>query len=142
MDAVIERLNTLIPSCTGRVFGAANFADLMKRNALPQQTPALHVLLAGLRGGRAEAATGAFVQEFVSTISVLLTIRSHDATGARALETLDPLIFSIIEAIVGWAPSDETGVYQLARANLVNMQAGTMVYQFDFSINDQLRVTS
>ena len=137
---VIARLQAQVPALAGRVEGAADFTDLKRRNALPQQTPAAHVLPLGLRGGRADAASGAFTQMFDETIAVLLTVRSHDRTGARALEDVAPLIRAIVEAIAGWAPNDEVGVFALGRGQLVNMSAGTFVYQVDFSITDQLRI--
>lgn len=137
---VIARLQAQVPDLAGRVEGAASFADLMRRNALPQHTPAAHVLPLGLRGGKADAASGAFTQAFDETVAVLLTVRSYDRTGAPALEDVDTLIRVIVEAVAGWAPGDEVGVFALGRGQLVNMSAGTIVYQLDFTISDQLRI--
>jgi hypothetical protein len=142
IDALITRLEAQVPTLAGRVNGAADFADLMKRNALPKATPAAHVIPLGLAGGAADASTGAFTQMFTETIGVMLTVRSYDRTGEKALGTIDTLIRSIVDAVAGWGPNDEIGVFQLSCGNLVNMSAGTIVYQLDFSITDQLRILS
>ncbi len=138
---VITRLEAKVSDLTGRVQGAADFADLMRRNQLPQVTPAAHVLSIGMTGGHGESSTGFFTQIFEQVIGVVLTIRSHSATGDRVLDDAETLIMDVIQAIVGWGPNDEIGVFRLARAGLVSMQDGTLVYQLDFSITDQLRVT-
>ncbi len=138
---VITRLEAQVSDLAGRVQGAADFADLMRRNQLPQVTPAAHVLSLGMTGRAGESSTGFFTQIFEQVIGVVLTIRSHSATGERVLDDAEALIMDVIRAIVGWGPNDEIGVFRLVRAGLVSMQAGTLVYQIDFSITDQLRVT-
>ncbi len=141
IGAVQTRLEARVPALTGRVQGAADFSDLMHRNQLPQVTPAAHVLGLGMTGGRGESASGLYTQIFDQVIAVLLTIRSHSATGERVLDDAESLIRAVVEALVGWAPTSETGVFRLVRGNLVSMQAGTLVYQLDFTITDQLRIT-
>lgn len=141
IGAVMTRLEARVPQLARRINGAADFADLMRRNTLPQHTPAAHVLGLGMTGGRGEASAGFYTQLFDQVIAVLLTIRSHSASGERVLDDVETLIRAVIEAIVGWGPNDEIGVFRLARGNLVSMQAGTLVYQLDFSITDQLRIT-
>lgn len=142
IEAVKTRLADQVATLKDRIDGAADFAELMRKNQLPQVTPAAFILPLGLRGARAEASTGAFVQDVTETIGVLLVLRTHSGTGDRALPELDALIASVIAALAGWAPGDETGVFTLTRGQLVNMQAGTIVYQLDFAINDQLRILS
>lgn len=137
---IIERLILRVPDLGGRVEGAAQFAALMKSNALPQVTPAAHVLPLGLQGGQAQAATALFTQAVEEMVGVVLTLRSHDQTGARALEAVDVLIRDIVAALLGWGPDDAIGVFRLVRSGLVSMSAGTLVYQIDFAISDQLRI--
>lgn len=74
---VITRLQAQVPDLANRVYGAADFSDLMRRKALPKHTPAAHVLGLGLQGGKADAVTGAFTQMFEEQIGVILTLRSH-----------------------------------------------------------------
>jgi len=140
ISEVINRLKSKVPALSGRIEGAADFAELMRRNALPQVTPAAHVLPLGLQGLSADAAAGAFTQMVRETIGVVLTIRSHSVSGAKSLDTIDALITDVINALAGWEPGAETGVFALVRGSLINMSAGTLVYQLDFAITDQLRI--
>lgn len=142
IDAVIARLKSEVSDLSGRVEGAADFAELMRRNALPQATPAAHVLPLGLQGGQANTAAGAFVQDLRETIGVMLTFRTNDRTGSAALAKVRVHIQAVIDAICGWAPSGETGVFALTRGSLINMSAGTLVYQLEFTITDQVRILS
>lgn len=142
LDAVIDRIGATVPALSGRVEGAAELSALVKSGNLPQQMPAAFVLPLGLRGGQAEAATGIFIQSFEDTISVVIVEEAAgDATGAIALPTIDTLAWSIIAAVCGWAPGDEVGVFRLARGQLVSLSAGAVIYQLDFAIQDQLRIT-
>lgn len=137
---VIDRLKTQVPELSGRIEGAAEFAALMRQNALPQVTPAAHVLPLGLRGGQAQTGAGAFRQEVEEVVAVLITLRAHSRTGREVLPDLDALIRKVIDVIAGWGPDDAIGVFRLARGQLVTMSAGTMLYQLDFALTDQLRI--
>lgn len=138
---VIARLEDQVTGLRS-VEGVADFTTLLKQNALPQQTPAAHVVPTGIRGGKPETATGVFTQPTSEAVAVILTVRSNDQAGERALEAVDALIESTIAALAGWAPNDELGVFQLERGSVMNMSAGALVYQLEFSIADQLRITS
>lgn len=142
IDAVIARLEAEVPTLAGRTQGAVQFVELMRTGNLPQVTPAAHVLPLGLTGGQPNAVAGAFVQPLDRAISVMLTLRSYDARGEKALDPLETLINAIVTAICGWTPEPTVGVYRLTRAALVTMTAGTLVYQIDFAIADQLRIFS
>ena len=142
IEAVISRLDDRVAELEHRVEGAGSLADLMQRNALPQHTPAAHVLPLGLVGRAADAGTGAFTQVFEEAVAVILTIRNHTPAGKRALGNLRALIMAIVEAVAGWAPADQTGVFRLTRGSLLNASKGTVVYQIDFAISDQLRILS
>jgi hypothetical protein len=122
--------------------GVADFTTLLKQNALPQQTPAAHVVPTSIRGGKPDAAAGVFTQPTTEAIAIILTLRPNDQAGERALEQVDVIIGSVIAAIAGWCPDDELGVFQLERGTVLSMSAGTLIYQIDFSIADQLRITS
>lgn len=140
LETVRSRLAARVPGLRS-VEGAASLMALADQNALPHQTPAAHVIWTGLTGGQASAAAGAYVQAVDETLAVVLTIRTNDATGRRALEEEAALRPQIVEALAGWAPGGEVGVFRLLRAGLVRMMQGTLVYQFDFAISDQLRIT-
>ncbi len=49
--AVIARLEASVADLVGRIEGAAELADLMQNNRLPQVTPAAHVIPMGCVGG-------------------------------------------------------------------------------------------
>lgn len=140
LQEVIARLEASVPALVGRTEGAMQFADLMKRNALPQATPAAFVLPLGLIGGAADAATGAFTQMVDQAVGVVLVIRSFDRTGARAADPLEALIADVLAALLGWGPDTAVGVLRLARGGIISMASGAVVYQLDFALADQLRV--
>lgn len=138
---VINRLEAKVPQLANRTYGAADFANLMRTNTLPKQTPSAYVLGLGLQGGQSEAGAGFYTQMFDRAIAVVLTFKSYDATADRILDDTEAMIEAVVASIAGWGPNDETGVFRLARGNLVTMKAGTIVYQIDFTIKDQLRIT-
>jgi hypothetical protein len=65
-----------------------------------------------------------------------------DALGDRGLDEVTPLVRSVIEAVVGWGPATAPGVFVLSRGELVGSQDSTLIYQLDFSLDDQLRIFS
>ena len=46
----------------------------------------------------------------------------------------------MIEAICGWAPDGMVGVFRLSRGGIVSFTGGTLVYQIEFAVGDQLRI--
>lgn len=143
MDAglIITRLKAMVPALGGRVFGAAALAQLMAQNGLPQVTPAAHVLPVGITGGRETAQTGMYRQEIERLFSVVVSLRSHDAAGARALGEADTLIDAIVTALAGWTPDAATGVFRLKHVNLARFADGMAVFEITVGLPDQLRIT-
>lgn len=137
---LITRLKEQVPDFSGRVEGAANLAELMAQGGLPQATPAANVVSVGLQGGQPDAASGLFRQSFEEVFGVILTFRNNTATGKKAFDRVEEIKRAVIEAVAGWSPLDAFGVFRLARGTLVNFSAGTLVYQIDFAIGDQLRI--
>lgn len=138
---VIARLKAQVPAFGGRIEGAMELADLMKRNALPQADTTAFVLPLGVQGGEANSANQYFTQVTEEAIGVMITLRTYTQTGGVAIDPLEALRASVIAAIAGWGPAAASGVFRLLRATLVSMDAGTVVYQIDFAIADQLRIT-
>lgn len=144
MHAVIERLKTRAPLLSGRVYGAAALASLMKADAVPKVTPCAHVLPTGLTGrSDGEAATGAYVQSYDYGFAVVLSLRAHDPLGERAaLDEVIPLIVDIARALAGWTPDDDTvGVFVFRRAGLASFARGVAIYELTFTLQDQLRTS-
>lgn len=140
IEDLIARLKERVPDFSGRVEGALNLAELMAAGALPQTTPAANVLSVGLQGGTPDAAAGLFRQPYEEVFGVMLTFRSNTPVGKRAFDRVEEIKRAVIEAVAGWVPSDQFGPFRLARGTLVNFSAGTLVYQIDFAIGDQLRI--
>lgn len=140
-DDVIARLQDRVPDLSGRIEGAAHLAQLQAQNQFPKVTPAANVISTGLQGGVADAASGVFRQSFDETIGVILTFRNTTGKGARALDKISTVKRAVIEAICGWAPDDMVGVFKLLRGGIVSFAGGTLVYQIEFAVGDQLRIT-
>lgn len=138
---IIQRLKDRVAALGGRVEGAEALAHLMKQGAYPTTTPTLHLLPAGITGGKETAFSGPFRQEITRQISLILTVRTHDATGARAMPRIAELIDAIVLAVAGWAPTPDTGVFRFIRAGLTRFETGTAVYEITFALPDQLRIT-
>lgn len=140
IDALIERLVTRVPELEHRIQGAVEFDKLMRTKAPPQHGLAAYVLPRGIAGGPPQAVAGMFVQDVQERVAVVLFLRGTDPTGKRALTRLQPFLLEVIEAIAGWAPGDEAGVFVLNRCEPIANEHGLLVFQIDFSINDQLRI--
>ncbi len=142
IEAVIAQLKAEVPFLQGRVEGALDLANLINTRKLSPYGTIAHVIPLTLRGGAPDAATGIFRQSFDKSISVLISIRTNDRNGKKALADLDPNLRAIIDAIAGWAPNDEVGVFRLVSGRVVSMTHGAFIYQIDFAIQDQLRIAN
>lgn len=140
MAPVKDRLEA-IPALAGRVQGAAKLAELTQRGAAAQADRAAFVLPLGLRGGQADATAGLFRQQIDQLVGVVLMVRNlGDATGEKAAGELEELVDDVIRAIAGWAPDEAIGVFVLVKGELISIAAGTITYQLDFALQDQLRI--
>jgi len=141
IDAVTTRLNDLVTDLGGKAETVAHLADLMRSGRLPENASAIVVPL-GFKGGKPSDATGVFTQPLNEVIGVLLIASAHDKTGQKALKRIGPLIRNVMEAIAGWGPGGTTGVFQVERGKLLSLHQGRMVFQIDFSITNQLRISA
>lgn len=138
----IERLQDRVPVLAGRVHGAADFAELMRTNALPQVTPAAHVIPMGYLGGKPLDFTGLYRQSVEYQLAVVLTLRAQDKAGGRDLPDAGQLIDQVVAAFAGWEPDPSvTRVMRLVRARLVGIPPGALVYEITFACDVQLRIT-
>lgn len=141
MEPIIDRLRERVPALRG-VEGAARLIALTASNALSQQSGAnAYVIPMAMRGGQVTAASGLFVQVTEQIVSVILSMRHADPSGARATAEIDDIRTAIIAAIAGWAPAGAMGAFRFMRADVVSLVAGTFLYQIEFAIPDQLRIT-
>lgn len=141
---LVARIATTVPHLAKRVETAAELSELVRRKALPQASPYAFVLPAGLQPRNSgEAGAGLFVQNVDETFSVVLFVRaSGDITGGRSLPTIDALVWALIEAVCGWGPDDAVGVFHLRRGQLLSAEAGAVIYQLDFGLQQQVRIAA
>lgn len=142
IEAVEDRLEAMVPELVGRIQGAAEFSAALRDGAFPRGGASAFLIPMGLQGGAADAVTGQFSQEYNEVLGVLLTFTSADRTGEKALKQMRPIIFAVIEALAGWSSGEELGVFRLLRGGLTPGPRGQMTYQLDFSIQDQLRIST
>ncbi|MFN3575370.1 MAG: hypothetical protein ACK4TJ_00060 [Tabrizicola sp.] len=140
VQSLIERLRERVPDFSGRVEAALDLADLMSQGRLPEVTPAAHVLSVGLVGKAVDAAAGLYRQAFDEVFGVVLTFRNNTPTARQGFERIEAIKRSVIHAVAGWVPSGHPQPFSLARGTQVSFAAGTLVYQIDFVIGDQLRI--
>ena len=134
LDVVKTRLGALVPDLAGRIDGAAEFTALMESMVLPSGGVRAYLLPMGIEAGPGEALAGMFSQPVTRRLGVLLFTRSSDAA--------DLFVEAILAALAGWAPGDEVGVFELARARIIPAGAGLLGYQIEFTIADQLRISA
>lgn len=140
VEDIITRLKERVDGLGGRVWGAAEFGTLTATGQLPQVTPAAHVLPTAGKGGSTSPRTGAYVQSIDRLYSVILTVKSGDASGARALTKIGELIDAIIVALAGWDWGGRVGVMVFRGWSQVRASSGVFAYDISFSITDQLRI--
>lgn len=148
-DDIVARLGAEVDVLEKRVQGALALSEMIRQKALPNFTPAAFVVPNGLAFGAAEYETGFFIQGVDEVFSIILLMRSaSDVRGAKLQGELQALIWKVVEALAGWAPeSPETdepvapvGVLVPKRGSLARLDAGTVFYQLDFAIQQQLRI--
>ena len=141
--AIIAQLKAAAPGLRS-VEGALELQALMDaKTPMAAGKPFAHVVPLGLRGGRAEAATGMFLQDVTATFGVFLTIPAPGgaATGSKVVGQIEPVVVEVLDALAGWGPEDSPGVLILTRAALQNFRPGAAVYVIEFALADQLRIT-
>ncbi|WP_157384471.1 phage tail terminator protein [Nitratireductor soli] len=141
---LVGRIEAGVSTLAGRTETAAELSELIRRKALPQASPFAFVLPLGLHAhGRGEAGAGAFIQAVDEAFAVILFARaSGDITGGKALPGIDALVWAVIEAICGWGPDDAIGVFHLRRGQLLSAEAGAVIYQLDFGLQQQVRIVA
>jgi hypothetical protein len=143
-DDVRDRIEEQVSELQGRVRNAGEFTQLVESNAFPADPQSAFILPGPLRGGAVVAGMGgAFVQQIGETVIVVLVARAaNDASGAKAMDTLTPLIRKVTEALCGWSPADAIGTFALGAGELVGSGQGRMLYHLEFVLDDQLRIFS
>jgi hypothetical protein len=142
VETVKTQISAQVAALTGVLEEVAELSALVQQNALPQRLPAGFVIPLGCDGREPDAAAGLYRQSFREVIGVVLVAESAgDPKAKRALVKIDTLKDAVIAALAGWAPAEAIGVFVLLRGRLVSVVAGTVFYQLDFALDDQLRIT-
>lgn len=142
IPAIITRVSEAVPALQGRVYGAAALAALMKADSVPTLTPCVHVLPIGIAGApRAGTAASAYRQMIERQFALILSLRTHDPNGAQVLDEAGDLIDRLAAALCGWTPANTSGVFALQRVVLASFARGVAIYELDFSLPDQLRIS-
>lgn len=139
-DDVIDRLKERVDLLQSRVEGAAALMQVLSSGASPQSPVSAYVVADGMRGGTVDSASELFCQSFEETVNVVLIYRNVQGAGGRGLDLYDQVKWAVIEAVCGWAPDDPVGVFRLGQGRTIRQEAGTLFYQIDFAIGDQLRI--
>ncbi|WP_300535641.1 hypothetical protein [uncultured Mameliella sp.] len=137
------RLEARVVELDGRVGLASDFASVLRGGTAPRGGVNAYIL-PGTTTGLPAATLGAglFIQPVRRGVSIATFLQSTDPRGQRALDRLDDFLADIQQAICGWAPGDEVGVFELAVERPAPTQNGLMAFVTEFRITDQLRITT
>ena len=139
---VAERVRTSVPALADRVEFVADMAALVSEGALPQKELMAYVVPLGFDDHGGETVAGLHTQMLKQSIGVILCAKAlGDARARRALPTIDTVKDQVIAAVAGWAPVDVAGVFSVTKGRLVSVTKGLVIYQLDFAVTDQLRIT-
>lgn len=125
----------------GRIGQANDLQSLIRSGRAGEPVLRAHIIPSAMTGARPTAAAGAFIQSVDRGITILFTLPVGDGPAPGKGDQLEHLITTTIAAVVGWRPLETTGVFRLVRASLLSMQGGTISYQIDFAVGDQLRIS-
>lgn len=143
VDAVASRISATVGALTERIEGAADLAALISAGAMPQREVTAFVVPLGFDDRGGDSATSAHTQMLEESVGVVLVIKAlGDAKARRALPTIEQLTDAVIVAVAGWAPEDVADVFRVKRGRLLSADKGLVIYQIDFALLDQLRITS
>lgn len=140
VDPTIARLKSAADSLGGRVYGGADYLSVITSGKLPQAGLFAYVLYGGFAAaGEPSLGRGSYISSVGRGLKVALVIRTSDPTGARAIDELETTVQDVLEALCGWRPGNEPGVFVARNASVAGSQNGLLIAQIDFTIQDQLR---
>lgn len=148
LDQVRDRIVAAVDELPeSRVKFAAELAELVRRDALPNSPLSAFLLLAGSRGiDTGSAGTGFFIQSIEETVAVVLIFNAaSDVTGGKTVAREDAIEAAIKAAIAGWMPDGDNGRiyttdFRFQSSNVASLVAGRVIYQLEFVIGLQLRI--
>lgn len=139
---VAERIAGLVPVLAGRIEDIAALAALIEAEALPQHDVFAFTCPLGFDSRGGDSATGAHTQMIEDSVGVVFGVKARgDAKAKKALPTIGELKKGIVNAVAGWGPDGTADVFYVRRGRLLSAAKGLVLYQIDFSLLDQLRIT-
>jgi hypothetical protein len=142
VDQVKARIEAKVAALAGRLEEVADLAELVAAGALPQRMPWAFVIPLGFNGREPADAAGLFIQTLDETVGVVLLVEAvGDPKAKRAIATIDLLVIDVRNALCGFVPDGEIGDFRATRGRLVSVANGVVIYQLDFAIPAQLRIT-
>ena len=139
---VAERIADQVPDLVGRIEDIAELAALIAAGALPQHDLFAFVVPLGFDDRGGESATGFHTQTIEDAVGVVLGVKARgDAKAKKAMPPITQLRNQVRDAVAGWAPTDSVDVFFVRRGRLLSADNGLVLYQLDFSLTDQLRIT-
>lgn len=143
IDDVVTRLDGAVLALKGCVEFVADLSALVDQGVLPQRATSAFVVPLGLDDtGGGTSAVGIHIQNILDSIGVILIVKSPgDAKARSALPKIDALVEDVIKAIAGWAPDTAKSAFEIKRGRMVSVMAGAVIYQLDFALTRQVRIT-
>lgn len=138
---VSDRIEAQVAALSGHVEDIAAMAALIAEGAMPQADVSAFVCPLGFDDKGGESATGYHTQMLEDSIAVVLCVKARgDVKAKKALPTISELKDAVIDAVAGWGPNAAVGVFFVRRGRLVSAEGGLVIYQLDFTLQDQLRI--
>ncbi len=137
---VTARIEARVPQLSGRIKDASAFQSMLQTKSQLSASGGGFVMPWGLSGGRVDAMSGAFLQNIAMVIAVVLVTPDANPMSGRAGGTIDARMRAVIEALCGWTPPDAPGPFALLRGAMIDLGAGVLAFQLEFSIADFLRI--
>lgn len=109
--ALVARLQSKLGATVKSVFTAAEFAGFEENT---QTTPCVGVIYGGYGPTQAQGGATGRIQEIEQTWLVVVAVRSALNTRTRkgAREDSAPIVRAVIEALIGWRPTDQDGAIE------------------------------
>jgi len=142
LSDVVSRLSTEL-SELGAIETVVDLAALVQNGALPQRDVTLFVVPLGFDDLGGESAANIHTQSIQEAIGVIIAVKARgDAKALKSLPTIDGIKDRVVNGLAGWAPDHTVGVFKALRGRIVSVSGGLVLFQLDFAIVDQLRITT
>lgn len=140
VQPVIDRLKAEVATFSGRVRGGTDYLAVIQNRSLPDAPVFAYVLYGGIaQNGTPNLGRNSYIHGVNRGVKVAVVIRTTDPTGAKAVDELEEIVEDVLQALCGWRPGSEAGVFQMTGASVGGVNNGLLILQIDFTIMDQLR---